>query len=32
MKTYPCKECGAQLKHDEVHQHKQHTYPKRVRR
>ena len=29
-KRYPCPYCGAQLKHDAMHQHVQHTCPKRT--
>lgn len=31
-KTYYCGRCGAILKHDEVHQHVQHTCPKKTKR
>lgn len=31
-KTYTCAFCGKPLKHDAVHQHVQHTCPKRPKR
>lgn len=31
-KKYTCPYCGTALKHDEVHQHVQHTCPKKYKR
>lgn len=31
-KRYTCPYCGEALKHDDVHQHVQHTCPKRPKR
>ena len=32
MKLYQCPYCSALLKHDDVHQHVQHTCPKKNKR